>query len=291
MKHSHPFDPSDEWNDLDASRQPDDSRPEACLVCEALCPDAVDGTLTEAERKAFDKHVAGCALCAQELEEAQRGAAWLGLLKSKAPEPPATLLARILAETTGTLEAAAMPMQAVAAVELSSATVASRTLPSSSPPTGLPGEGGIKLTAAQAAAAQAASGAAIQPGRILAFPRLPQLNGLRDGFFAKGPGLHPRFAMTAAMAFFSVALTLNLTGVRLGDLRAADLRPSSLQRSAATVEASAMRSFQNLRVVYQVESRVSELRQDPLWEDQAGARARATSKQKNSGQPQDRGQD
>ena len=79
----------------------EDERPEACLVCEAMCPDAVDGTLTVAERIAFDKHVAACAHCAQELEEAQRGAAWLGLLKSRTPEPPATLLARILAETTG----------------------------------------------------------------------------------------------------------------------------------------------------------------------------------------------
>ncbi len=39
----------------------------------------------------------------------------------------------------------------------------------------------------------------------------------------------PRFAMTAAMAFFSIALTMNLTGV-LRRLRASDLRPSSLKR-------------------------------------------------------------
>ena len=35
--------------------------------------------------------------------------------------------------------------------------------------------------------------------------------------------------MTAAMAFFSIALTLNLTGVRLSSLRLADLRPSAVR--------------------------------------------------------------
>jgi len=72
----------------------------------------------------------------------------------------------------------------------------------------------------------------------------------------------PRLAMTAAMAFFSIALTLNLTGVRLNNLHAADFTPSGLWHNASDMSASATRSFQNMRVVYQVESRVSELRGD-----------------------------
>jgi hypothetical protein len=39
----------------------------------------------------------------------------------------------------------------------------------------------------------------------------------------------PRLLMTAAMAFFSIALTLNLTGVRLGDLRMASFRPAAVR--------------------------------------------------------------
>jgi hypothetical protein len=66
--------------------------------------------------------------------------------------------------------------------------------------------------------------------------------------------------MTAAMAFFSIALTLNLTGVRLKNLRAEDFTPSGIRRKVADASATAARGFQNLRVVYQVESRVSELR-------------------------------
>jgi hypothetical protein len=67
----------------------------------------------------------------------------------------------------------------------------------------------------------------------------------------------PRMAMTAAMAFFSIALTMNLSGVRL-----ADLRPGTIQRTVAEARASAARQFQSIKVVYQVESRVNELRDD-----------------------------
>src|ERR1017187_6759866 len=39
----------------------------------------------------------------------------------------------------------------------------------------------------------------------------------------------PRLLMTAAMAFFSIALTLNLTGVHLSALRLSDLRPTAVR--------------------------------------------------------------
>jgi hypothetical protein len=39
----------------------------------------------------------------------------------------------------------------------------------------------------------------------------------------------PRLMMTAAMAFFSIAMTLNLTGVRLSDLRLSNLRPTAVR--------------------------------------------------------------
>jgi hypothetical protein len=71
--------------------------------------------------------------------------------------------------------------------------------------------------------------------------------------------LQPRLAMTAAMAFFSIALTLNLTGVRLSDLRASDFKPSSIMRSAYAAKAKVVRYSDNLRVVYELESRVRDL--------------------------------
>jgi hypothetical protein len=71
--------------------------------------------------------------------------------------------------------------------------------------------------------------------------------------------LQPRLAMTAAMAFFSIALTMNLTGVRLQDLRASDLKPSSLTRDVTNARAGVVRYYEGLRVVYELESRVHDL--------------------------------
>jgi hypothetical protein len=71
--------------------------------------------------------------------------------------------------------------------------------------------------------------------------------------------MQPRLAMTAAMAFFSIALTLNLTGVRLTDLKASDLKPVNLKRSFYQADASVVRYYENLRVVYELESRVRDL--------------------------------
>ena len=269
----------DEW---EADEHED--RPVPCMVCEAMCPDAVDGTLSEAERKAFDKHVAGCSHCAQELEDAQRGAAWLGLLKSEAPEPPATLLARILAETTGAETEPvklSVPADLIANTASPSYAVTEWTRPEiSSFPATLP-----FASAAKSQSLPFANGDA--PERTEAAARNHVIvfrNRFQVWMGGKGvSALHPRLAMTAAMAFFSIALTLNLTGVRLSDLRAEDFRPTALQRTAANAEATAVRSFQSLRVVYQVESRVSELRQDPLWTERTGT-------DKNS-RPTNRGDD
>lgn len=75
-----------------------------------------------------------------------------------------------------------------------------------------------------------------------------------------------RTMMTAAMAFFSLALTLNLAGVRLTNLRLADLTPSSLQNNLTRqfygAKSQVVRYYDNLRFVYEVESKMRELRRD-----------------------------
>ena len=74
----------------------------------------------------------------------------------------------------------------------------------------------------------------------------------------------PHLLMTAAMAFFSIALTLNLTGVRLSNLRLSDLRPSALraymERRLTTASIPIVRYYDHLRYVYEFESRIRELR-------------------------------
>jgi hypothetical protein len=79
-----------------------------------------------------------------------------------------------------------------------------------------------------------------------------------------GPVLQPRFAMSFAMAFFSISAVLNLSGVKLSKVTAADLRPSALRDAAVRTyyetTARAVRYYDNLRFVYEIESRVRELK-------------------------------
>ncbi len=82
----------------------------------------------------------------------------------------------------------------------------------------------------------------------------------------------PRLLMTAAMAFFSIALTLNLTGVRLSSLRLSDLRPTAvrsfMERRLIMASTPIIRYYDHLRLVYEVESRMRELSRSKEGEGQ-----------------------
>jgi len=95
------------------------------------------------------------------------------------------------------------------------------------------------------------------------------------------------------MAFFSIALTLNLTGVRISDFRISDLKPSNIMRSAYQAKARVVRYGDNLRVVYELESRVRDLQRstdnDTPTPAPQGSSAPSDQNQKPSGaqQPSD----
>jgi hypothetical protein len=98
----------------------------------------------------------------------------------------------------------------------------------------------------------------------MALPRQPWL-GISVGVLQRHVA-ESRILMTLAMAFFSIALTLNLTGVRLNQLKLSDLSPSALAASVShqfyTTSAHLTRYYLNLRIVYELESRVNEIRQN-----------------------------
>ena len=204
-----------------------------CLRYEAMLADALDGTLSAEEQADFDRHRETCDSCSDMLRDAQQGASWLGMLKADPPVPSPQLVSRILAETT-----------VRAAKEADAVRVAQRAA----------AEAALLLGHTSGSSREVAVPAP-GSGKVLPFrsrvpaPLAPLFNTV----------LQPRFAMTAAMAFFSVALTLNLTGVRLSDLHAKDLRPSNLRRSFYEANAHVVRYYENLRVVYELESRVRDL--------------------------------
>ena len=99
-------------------------------------------------------------------------------------------------------------------------------------------------------------------GDAVALPRQPWLGvpmNLLQRHMAES-----RILMTIAMAFFSLALTLNLTGVRLNQLKLSDLRPSAIAASLShqyyTTTAHVTRFYMNARIFYELESRVNEIR-------------------------------
>jgi hypothetical protein len=233
-----------DFNQFGSAKPPQTGDDRHCAQCEAMLADALDGTLSPAEQADFDLHMAGCVTCSAMLADAQRGAAWLEMLKSPRPEPPSALLERILAQTCNQEDLATGKQKAAHSLW--------------QPSTILGHPGAVSAPAFQPAAARASATV------------LPFRSRLASSFSLHSIGqtlLQPRLAMTAAMAFFSIALTLNLTGVRVSSLRASDLSPSSLKRNFYEANAHVLRYYDNLKVVYELESRVRDLQRSSNSDD------------------------
>ena len=109
----------------------------------------------------------------------------------------------------------------------------------------------------------------------------------------------PRFAMSFGMAFFSVTLVLNLVGVKLTDLRPADLRPSAmrnnLERAVDETTARATKYYENIRLVYEFQTKLRDLRNaaEPEAQPPASPAPKQEPQKRNhdtSGQPDPKNQ-
>ena len=112
---------------------------------------------------------------------------------------------------------------------------------------------------------------------------------------AIGPAMQPRFAMSAATAFFSVTLVLNVAGFRVGNVKGSDLRPSSvlagITQFAGVTQGRLVKYYENLRFVYEIESRVRQFRNATEENTQPDDKNQKQKDQKpkddnTSGQPQ-----
>jgi len=72
----------------------------------------------------------------------------------------------------------------------------------------------------------------------------------------------PRFAMSFGMAFFSLSVALSVLGVKPADLRQVSLRPAAIRHTYYNTQARVVRYYENIRFVYEVESRVRELKRN-----------------------------
>jgi hypothetical protein len=97
------------------------------------------------------------------------------------------------------------------------------------------------------------------------------------------PVMTPRFAMSFGMAFFSVTMLANVAGLRVTDLRHVDMSAKGLQKTYYATEARVVRYYENIRLVYEIESRVRDLRRAATPEKQE---EQSTPKNPNKGETQ-----
>src|SRR5271157_727197 len=87
---------------------------------------------------------------------------------------------------------------------------------------------------------------------------LERIKGKLSPVFA--PVVTPRFAMSFGMAFFSITMLLSIAGFHLADLRHVDMSAKGITRTYYSTQARVVRYYENIRLVYEIESRVRDLR-------------------------------
>ena len=224
-----------------------------CAAVELLWVEAAEGTLASTVAEKLRAHTSECASCREKISQARKGREWLLMLKLEPLIPPSDLVAKILARTTGAGETA-HPRWSTPKIPVDTDT---RTADRYS----LPGYSFPDSETAPVSGEIAAENEGLGGDRIPAIPmwQRPSVVLLRKTVF------EPRLALVAAMAFFSISLTLNLVGVKLTSFRASDLEPQAMRRAVtrqyAQANARVVHYYENLRIVYEVESRVHQLRQ------------------------------
>lgn len=94
--------------------------------------------------------------------------------------------------------------------------------------------------------------------------------------------------MSFGMAFFTLSVSLSLAGVKLTDLRHLDLRPTAIRRSYYETTGRVVKYYENIRFVYEIESRVRQFKQSTAPAEQPrqdNNRNRKENKDNTSGQP------
>src|SRR5216683_2871911 len=71
----------------------------------------------------------------------------------------------------------------------------------------------------------------------------------------------PRFAMSFGMAFFTLSVTLGISGVKVSDLRHVNLRPSAIRRNYYETSGRVVKYYENIRFVYEIQARVRQFKE------------------------------
>jgi hypothetical protein len=97
----------------------------------------------------------------------------------------------------------------------------------------------------------------------------------------------PRFVMSFGMIFFSFSLALSAAGVKPSDMSSISLKPSALKRTYYTTQGRVVKFYENIRLVYEIESRVREFKKTTTPAEPGPAKPTQNRKNNSntSGQP------
>ncbi len=98
----------------------------------------------------------------------------------------------------------------------------------------------------------------------------------------------PRFVMSFGMIFFSFSLALNAAGVKPSDVARIDLRPAALRHAYNDAQIKVVKYYDNIRFVYEIESKVRELKRANTPAEPAPEQQKENRKNNTSGQPDNR---
>lgn len=137
----------------------------------------------------------------------------------------------------------------------------------------------------------ATTGAEQASGSIEVADRKSWFERLKEGILPKfAPVMTPRFAMSFGMAFFSVSMLMSVAGIRPGDIRHLDLTPKGIRKTYYETQARATRYYENIRLVYEIESRVRQLKKAASTPDQKSPESKPESNPNQSKEPDRREQ-
>ncbi len=99
------------------------------------------------------------------------------------------------------------------------------------------------------------------------------------------PVATPRFAMSFGMAFFSITMLLGIAGFKMSDLRHLDLSSKGIMKTYYDTEARIIRYYENMRLVYEIESRVRDLKRAATPENNSGNQQQPQQQQQKQEAP------
>jgi anti-sigma factor RsiW len=107
------------------------------------------------------------------------------------------------------------------------------------------------------------------------------------------PVLQPRLAMGMAMTILSFAMLVRCTGVQVQRVRPADLSPlrmwANVEDKAIRVKDQTVKYYENLRIVYEVESHLKDLEEPSQTSSAPNVSAKPNSQASPTGRPKQEG--